>query len=146
MWSRLGGCKFFNLATGFTDMVISKLVSLTSDHDNGSTNNATAPCRTTVSTTADDEYVSSYLPILCFIRLIYCFIYKYSLKRVCLFHSSIVHYQHQHILYQHLCHHDILPSKCNRNMIQQWQWQSEHHSSSNYNPNAIWQWKRQWQS
>ena len=52
--------------------------------------------------------------------------------------------QHQHVLYlyQHLCHHDILPSKGNRKTIRQytirqWQWQSEHHSCSNYNRNAI---------
>ena len=44
----------------------------------------------------------------------------------------------------HFCHHDALPSKCNRNTnaIRQWQWQSEHHSSSNYNRSAV---RRQWQ-
>ena len=62
-----------------------------------------------------DEYVSTFLSILCFIWLIYCFNYSYSLtRRVCLFRSSTVHYQHQqcqHVLSQHLCHHDALPSK-----------------------------------
>ena len=50
---------------------------------------------------------------------LYHFSYSYSLtQRVCLFRSSTVLYHYQrcrHVLYQHLCHHDVLsPSKCNR--------------------------------
>ena len=62
-----------------------------------------------------DTYLYIYLSCICF----NCFDYSYSLIRcVCLFHSSTVLYQHQqhgHVLYEHLCHRDILPSKCNRN-------------------------------
>ena len=60
-------------------------------------------------------YLSIYLSILCFVQLVYCFISKYSLKRVCLFCSSTVHYQYQqcqHDCYQAQCQY-VLPSKRN---------------------------------
>ena len=74
--------------------------------------------RPTMSATAA-TIVRIYLSILHLFWIISCFSYNYSLKHVCLFHSSIVFYQHQqhwHALYQLLCHHDVLStSKCSWN-------------------------------
>ena len=57
------------------------------------------------------------LSCVCF-HCIYCFNHNYSLTRVFLFRSSTVlyHYQQcQHVLDQHLCRPNVLPSKCNQN-------------------------------
>ena len=65
-----------------------------------------------------NEYVSSYLSILHFLLLPQVQLQS----NVYLFRSSIVLYhqqQHQHVLYQHLCHHDVL------------------HHSSNFNRNTV---------
>ena len=97
--------------------MLSKLVSLASDHDNRSWTSSSATIiipqwRTPGSIS---EYVSIYLSCVCF----YCFNCSYSLTRwcLCLFPPTVLyhHQQHQHILYQHLCHQDVLPFKCNQN-------------------------------
>ena len=68
------------------------------------------------STAIINEYVSIYLSCVCFycIYCIYCFIYSYSLTRVCSLFVSTVFYHHQqcqHVPYQHICHHEVLPFK-----------------------------------
>ena len=82
-----------------------------------------------------------YLSCVCF-NCIYCFNYSYSLLTrvclfVCLFLSAVLYHQQQcrRVLYQHLCHHDVLPPA-----------QPEHRISSNYNRKAIQQWQWGWKS
>ena len=71
----------------------------------------TSQWQTPVSATID-EYVSIYLFILCLLPLQL----QSNLLSLFVLPNSFYHYQRcQHVLYQHLRHHDVLPpSKCNR--------------------------------
>ena len=100
-------------------LVLSKQTSLASDHVNGSViKMPTMQTPTMVdvrgsATATTNGYVSIYLSIyLSFV----CF--DCSCSRCVCFFRSTVHYQHQqrqHVLHQHLCHHEVLPSMCNWN-------------------------------
>ena len=68
-----------------------------------------------------NEYVSIYISILCLLLLLLQLqSQSNAVLFVCFFRSSTVFYQQQqcqHVLYQPICHHDVLsPSKYNMNI------------------------------
>ena len=116
----------FSLATTLSSCItlgLSKVrVSVVSDHDNGSASitimiiggrQSTMSDANHVSNSSNDQWVRIYISCVCF----YWFNCSYSLLTCCVYFLTVLYqYQQcQHALYQNICRHDVLPSKCNCN-------------------------------